>query len=219
MKPVYFITYEKEDGQFNIDNVITKNAIEKKYTPRLIKGFNLKQQPEIKKTQLVFLNFLKKVIPFLMKRKASGFIYAEDDAIINVPSDKLNEIIDENGRDNILWLGYQKILRKKGEIDYVVGGQMLYIPMSRLEHLLVVMNNTRPQHFDRFLLNKSKQIGLKLVPQNLKKIYSESNPDGKLVSEMTSQSATTGKVRKGTNLESEGRVEYIKIKRRPSKSQ
>ena len=76
------------------------------------------------------------------------------------------------------------------------------------------MNNTRPQHMDRFLLNKRQQIGLKLVPQNLKKIYSKSNPDGKLVSEMTSESATTGKVRKGTNLKSEGRVEYIKIKRR-----
>jgi len=205
MQPIYFITYEKEDGFLNIDTAIINNTREKKYTPKFIKGYSLKQHPEIKKTQLVYLNFLHKAIPFLMKRKAYGFLYAEDDAIINVPSNKLTEIINKNGKDNILWLGYQKILKKKGEIDYVVGGQLLYIPKSRLEHLRVVMNNTRPQHMDRFLLNKRQQIGLKLVPQNLKKIYSESNPEGKIVSEMTSQSATTGKVRKGVNLQPMGR--------------
>ena len=217
MQPIYFITYEKDDGFLNIDSAIIKNAREKKYTPKFIKGYSLKQHPEIKKTQLVYLNFLHKAIPFLMKRKAYGFLYAEDDAIINIPSNELTEIINKNGKDNILWIGYQKILRKKGEIDYVVGGQLLYIPKSRLEHLKVVLNNTRPQHMDRFLLNKRQQIGLKLVPQNLKKIYSKSNPDGKLVSEMTSQSATTGKVRKGVNLQPLGRD--IKIINRQSKSQ
>lgn len=217
MQPIYFISFEKDDGFLNIDSTIINNAKEKKYIPKFIKGYSLKQHPEIKKTQIMYLNFLHKAIPFLMKKKEYGFLCAEDDAIINIPSNELTEIINKNGKNNILWLGYQKILKKKGEIDFVVGGQLIYIPKSRLEHLRDIMNNTRPQLIDRFLLNKRQQIGLKLVPQNLKKIYSESNADGKLVSEMTSESATTGKVRKGVNLQPLGRD--TKIISCPSKSQ
>lgn len=216
-KPIYFVTYKRSDGVLNVDSVIYRNAVEKKFTPKYIKGYSLKENPDIKPNKVMFLNIRDKVLPKLMNMKAKGYLIAEDDAIINANASELNTIIKKNGGDkNILWIGYQKIYRRKGEIDYVVGAQMIYVPRNRLREMKSVMDSARPQLYDRFLLNFRDKIGLKLVPQKLKIKFNPDNlyPEpGKLVDEMTGESVTKG-TRKGKDLKPEGNVLLIKRKKR-----
>ena len=219
-KPIYFVTYDIGKGNLNIDDVVINNTLQKKFTPKFIKGYNLKENPEIKPNHVVYKNVLDKALPKLKKMKAKGYLLAEDDALVNANAKELSKIINKNGgAKNILWIGYQKILKKKGEIDYIVGGQLIYIPRERIDQMERVMKESRPQHFDRFLLNKRKQIGLTVVPQNLKVTYNaETAPDGKLVDELTSESGTTGKIRKGRTERLQGRNTFIikKKKKAPS---
>ena len=101
---------------------------------------------------------------------------------------------------------------------YIVGSQLIYIPRERIDQMERVMKESRPQHLDRFLLNKRKQIGLRVVPQKLKVTYNaETAPDGKLVDELTSKSGTTGKIRKGRTERLQGKNTFIIKKRKPRK--
>lgn len=218
-KPIYFVTYDRGKGELNIDDVIYNNTLQKKFTPKFIKGYNLKDNPDIKNTQVVYKNLLEKVLPRLKKMKAKGYLVAEDDALVNANAKELNRIIIKNGgAKNILWIGYQKILKKKGEVDYIVGSQLIYIPRQRIDQLERVMKESRPQHLDRFLLNKRKQIGLTVVPQKLKVTYNaKTAPDGKLVDELSRESITTGKIRKGRTERFQGRNTFIIKKKKINK--
>ena len=217
-KPIYFVTYDRGKGELNIDDVIYNNTLQKKFTPKYIKGYNLKDNPDIKAQKVMYLNVRDKVLPKLMKMKARGYLIAEDDAIVNPLAKQLNKIIQKQGGANhILWIGYQKILKKKGEIDYIVGSQLIYVPRKLLRQMKEVMDKSRPQLFDRFLLNKRQQLGLKVIPQNLKvRFNAETAPDGKLVDELTSESVTKG-YRKGRTERLQGRNTFI-IKKKKKKA-
>ena len=207
-KPIYFVTYDRGKGELNIDDVIYNNTLQKKFTPKYIKGYNLKENPDIKAQKVMYLNVRDKVLPKLMKMKARGYLIAEDDAIINFTSEELDIIIKKNGQDNILWIGYQKILHRPGIIDFVVGGQMIYIPRTRLRKMKEVMDTVRPQHYDGFLFRYRDEIGLKIVPQKLNVEFNSNNlypVPSKLVDEMTRQSSITNIKRKGKDIIAQGK--------------
>lgn len=207
-RPIYFVTYDIGNGYLNIDKVIYNNALKKNFTPKFIKGYVLKDEPDIKPTRLMFMNIKDKVLPKLMKIGAKDYLIAEDDAIINFTSEELDIIIKKNGQDNILWIGYQKILHRPGIIDFVVGGQMIYIPRTRLRKMKEVMDTVRPQHYDGFLFRYRDEIGLKIVPQKLNVEFNSNNlypVPGKLVDEMTRQSSITNIKRKGKDIIAQGK--------------
>ena len=151
---VYLISYKKEGNKWNPLMTISKKRFESKgFKVKSVKGFSLSEHPQIKKNEVVYLNFLEKALPVLGKnaKDSDGFFVAEDDAYLSdaVDFSYLEKRIKrvKNYTNKIIRIGYQKIT----STGYIVGTQLVWIPRTQINNLTELMKQRRPQHFDGFL--------------------------------------------------------------------
>jgi len=200
MDNTVFIVSYKNNNEWN--PILLKSELRFKtngFKVKKIAGYNLKNNPNIKRYEVVYLNLLNKVIPTLEKSKINtdGFFIAEDDAYLsdnidyNYLKDRIVKI--KNYKDKIIRIGYQKILKHMNS-KYVVGTQLIWIPIKQISKIKTIMGNTKPQHLDGFL-SKLKGIPIVLLDSNIqiknKKLY---------VKEIEHHSSILGKIRHGIKL-------------------
>lgn len=205
---VYIISFKKE-GVWNELMPFSKHRFKKLgYNVKVINGYNMKEHPEIKTNQIVYLNVRDKVLPQAKRdNNEEGFFIAEDDAFPKefLTKDFLLErmkLEKYDYKNTILRIGYQKKLKQKGASYplgyYLVGSQLTWIPSSLLDKLINHMNDKRPQHLNGYFS--------KLKPNELKiGILDEEEQKGKgnkYVDEFEHSSSILpgGKVRKGLKL-------------------
>jgi hypothetical protein len=178
----------------------------------LIEGYRrheiLKVNPNYKSRFLVYENVRDKVLPVLEKTKKDGIIFGEDDAIprnIFTPDFVARKIKEYDGENNILWFGFQKILKKNKDSShprgfYVVGAQLIWMPKKLYPLIKEVMTKTKPQHFDGFL-SKNMDLPIKLVDRDIQmKGRGKALLKTRYVNELESASLTIG-VRSGIPLQ------------------
>ena len=200
MDNTVFIVSYKNNNEWN--PILLKSELRFKtngFKVKKIAGYNLKNNPNIKRYEVVYLNLLNKVIPTLEKSKINtdGFFIAEDDAYLsdnidyNYLKDRIVKI--KNYKNKIIRIGYQKILKHMNS-TYVVGTQLIWIPIKQISKIKTIMGNTKPQHLDGFL-SKLKGIPIVLLDSNIqiknKKLY---------VKEIEHHSSILGKIRHGIKL-------------------
>ncbi len=210
-KNVYILSY-KNNGSWNpVLNLSKKRFKNQGFTPKAVEGYNLKKNPEIKRNEIVYLNFLDKIIPHIKKQNITdGFLFAEDDAYVSdiiTPEFLKKKIQDNNGHKNIIRIGYQKVLAHSPPSTYprgyfCVGNQLIWFPKNCINDLEEVMKMKNPQHlngffskdielrkrgFDTILLDKEKQSG---------------NKYNRYVREIEHISTTMERTRKGKRLSS-----------------
>jgi hypothetical protein len=178
----------------------------------LIEGYRrheiLKVNPNYKSRFLVYENVRDKVLPVLEKTKKDGIIFGEDDAIprnIFTPDFVDRKIKEYDGENNILWFGFQRILKKNKDSShprgfYVVGAQLIWMPKKLYPLIKEVMTKVKPQHYDGFL-SKNMDLPIKLVDRDIQmKGRGKALLKTRYVNELESASLTIG-VRSGIPLQ------------------
>jgi hypothetical protein len=197
---VLIMTYKK-NGKWNESFHISKKRFQQLgYTVKPIEGYNLKQHPEIKPSQVVYLNLRDKVIPYLKNKKyGDGILVAEDDSYVAdflTPSFLLKKLKKNNYRESIIKIGYQKVLKhpKSGYPRgyFCVGNQLIWFPKNQMKKLEKELHTSNAQHLNGFL-SKNMNLDIKLLDQLEQK-------KNKYVLELEHVSATTGKTRKGLKI-------------------
>ena len=197
---VLIMTYKK-NGKWNDAFFTSKKRFQEmgyKVTP--IEGYNLKQHPEIKPNQVVYLNLRDKVLPYLKnKRYGEGILVAEDDAYVAdflTPNFLLSKLKENNHIESIIKVGYQKVLKhpKPGYPRgyFCVGNQLIWFPRKQMDILKKELDKSKAQHLNGFL-SKNMNLNIKLLDQQEQK-------KNKYVFELEHISSTTGKTRKGLKL-------------------
>jgi hypothetical protein len=208
MNNVFILSYKKlvnGDKQWNsLLDISRKRFTNKGFNAIPVEGYNLKQpkpnDPKIGKTQLVYLNFLDKVLPAVKEQIKNGtvkggFFFAEDDAFLDdrVDYDFLMKRIGPN-KKRIVRVGYQKVLGMNTSGYFVVGNQLIWFPISKISKLESLLNSTTPQHLNGFFSKREAQLDIMLLDQEVQK------REGKYVHEIEHVSITEGKVRPGLKL-------------------
>ena len=189
---VFLVSYKK-NGEWNPVHKLSKKQYKKQgFKVTLVKGYNLKEHPEIKKNQVVYLNFLEHALVkaeiFLKKNKNhKGVFISEDDAYINISLKELKNIVDLKENGNLKWIGYQKKLKTK-DTYYYVGTQLVWVPRNKIKKLIDKMYEKTAQHLNGFF-SKNIDTIIDIVPIR------------GLVDEIEHTSITTGKIRKGLKLQ------------------
>jgi len=198
------MTYKK-NGKWNPTFYYSKKRFTQMgYTVKPIEGYNLKENPEIKPNQVVYLNLKDKILPFLKEKLNNelGVLVAEDDAYISdilTPNFLLNKLKANGYKHKIIRVGYQKVLKQKKKDKYprgyfCVGNQLIWFPTSQVGKLETELNKQRPQHLNGFL-SKNINLNIKLLDEAKQITQGE-----KYVNEIEHLSATTKKVRRGMKL-------------------
>ena len=208
MNNVFILSYKKlVNGKREWNSLLdisSKRFSSKGFNVIPVEGYNLKQpetnDPNIGKTQLVYLNFLKKVLPVVKEKVKNGtvktgFFFAEDDAFLDdrVNYDFLMKRIGSN-KKRIVRVGYQKVLGQNTPGYFVVGNQLIWFPISKISKLESMLNSTTPQHLNGFFSKRETQLDIMLLDQEVQK------REGKYVHEIEHVSITEGKVRPGLKL-------------------
>ena len=117
-----------------------------------------------------------------LKDEYRGFFIMEGDVIIDkkFTPDYFQQNFDLR---RPYWLGYKKILKSKGEIDYIVGNFLLYFPSKSLEELGKYLNAKNNIFSDRFFTQLVKKGFIELSSISY-------------ATEIEHISGTTGKMRK-----------------------
>jgi hypothetical protein len=208
MNNVFILSYKKvvngKKEWNSLLDVSSKRFSSKGFNPIPVEGYNLKQpesnDPAIGKTQLVYLNFLKKVLPSVKKMVnngtiKTGFFFAEDDAYLDERVD-FNFLIKRIGsnKKRIVRIGYQKVLGQNTPAYFVVGNQLIWFPVSKISKLENLLNISNPQHLNGFFSKRESKLDIMLLDQEVQK------REGKYVHEIEHESITEGKVRPGLKL-------------------
>lgn len=196
---VYIVSYKKNGKWNSMVKHSKKRFTQLGYRVFLVEGYSLKEHPEIKPSHVCYLNIRDKVLPKIKDKKNNGFLVAEDDAYPNkflTPKYLKKRLKNNNYRDTILRVGYQKKLKQKGEGYplgyYLVGTQLIWFPRKSLKILEKDMLDKQPQHLNGYL---SKLRGLKIAI-----LDEEIQKKEKYVFELEHTSTTTGKTRKGLKI-------------------
>jgi len=144
----------------------------------------------------------KKFFSMLKGNLPNGLLMAEDDLFWEEPWSKTKKKMK---MDKINWLCYQKFFKEKqrdGSVKMIpVGNQFMYIPPKLIESYKEEILKAKSIHFDRW-------------NSRLPNIYYAYKPH-EVCAELTSPSATTGKVRKGIlpeMLKNVGKTDEIRVK-------
>ena len=188
---VLLVSYKKNNKWNEVSKHSKKRFEEMGFSVERVEGYNIKENPEIKKTRLVYINFLERALKrassFLNKNKSyKGVFIAEDDAWITVNLKELKKIVPLKSTGNIKWIGYQKKLKSRN-IYYYVGTQLVWVPRGKIAKIKNVMNESIPQHLNGFLSKKIDDIGIDIITPGI-------------VLEIEHESLTLGKVRPGKKI-------------------
>jgi len=210
-KNVYILSYKKNGSWNPVLNLSKKRFENQGFTPKAVEGYNLKKNPEIKRNEIVYLNFLDKIIPHIKSKNITdGFLFAEDDAYVSnivTPEFLKRKIKANNGHKNIIRIGYQKVLAHTPKSTYprgyfCVGNQLIWFPKGCIPHLEKIMKMKAPQHLNGFF---SKDIELRKKGYDiilLDQDKQSGNKYNKYVREIEHISTTMERTRKGKRLSS-----------------
>lgn len=191
---VYIVSY-KYQGEWNsILDICKKRYEDLGFKTEIVEGFGLQNNKQIKVNEVVYLNFLFKVLPILEKNNISGILVSEDDAYPSsffTPEFLKNKLEENDYHNNLIRVGYQKVLNlHEKPRGYICGGTTLtWIPKTLLVALKEDMFSKRPQHLDCYF---SKN--LKILEIVLDKEIQKTN---KYVKEIEHYSSIAKKVRTG----------------------
>ena len=184
--PVDFVTYLTDDYKtppevnLAVDNTIKSGFFVLPLTPdkfniigRPPSSFqspeqSVKQDKPIKVYQAPFKHIKIITMPKMKKYfkehpSAKGFFIAEGDLCLNEGYTFKDFYKEYGDTQDIEWIGYKKILRLKGEINYVVGNFLIYVPRNRFNFLLHEFEKTTKDIYsDRFFTNLVKRGEIKL---------------------------------------------------------
>ena len=194
---VYIISYKYQGVWNSILDICKKRYTDLGFKTEIVEGFGLQNNKHIKPNEVVYLNFLFKVLPILEKNNISGILVSEDDAYLSsfVTPEFLKDKLEENDyHNNIIRIGYQKVLKQHDKPrGYVcVGNQLTWIPKKLLVALKEDMFSKRPQHLDIYF---SKN--LKILEIVLDREIQKTN---KYVKEIEHYSYILGRSRKGLKI-------------------
>ena len=194
---VYIISY-KTNGKYNPILKDSKNRFKtQNFKIKVIEGYNLKDYPNMKRTEVVYKNFQKALMELNPKPNNDGFFISEDDSYLNdgITFEFLRDRIKaiRGYKSKVIRIGYQKVL-KSGINQYVVGTQLIWIPQTKIKAIDTEMRNNRPQHLDGFL-SKRREMDVILLDEREQMVNKN-----KYVAEIEHYSAILGKVRKGKKL-------------------
>lgn len=205
---VFILSYKKVvNGKRDWNSLLKvsrKRFRSKGFEPVDVEGYNIKTpkkgDPEMGKTQLVYLNFLKKVLPKVEAQieageVVDGFFFAEDDAYLDDRVD-YSYLMKRMGdlKKKIVRIGFQKVLGKDTPNYFVVGNQLIWFPISKIDKLKRYLTDTTPQHLNGFFSKKETELDIVLLDREIQK------KEGKYVHEIEHMSITRGNVRPGMKL-------------------
>ena len=203
---VFILSYKKNGLWNELSNVSKARFKKKGFLPRVVEGYNLsdpkKNDPDMKKTHLVYRNFLDKILPsverYRKKHKlVDGFFFAEDDAYLDERVDfdfLMKRLKTVDYKNKILRVGYQKVLGKNRPEYFVVGNQLIWVPLSKISGLKESLEKSVPQHLNGFFSKRENTLGIEVLDHDIQK------REGKYVHEIEHQSITRGNIRKGLKL-------------------
>ena len=207
---VYILSYKKNSKWNPVLELSKKRFKMQGFNPIPVEGYNLNKHPEIKRNEIVYLNFLDKIIPHIKKQNIKdGFLFAEDDAYVSdiiTPEFLKKKIKANKGSKNIIRIGYQKVLAHYGPSYprnyFCVGNQLIWFPKGCIKHLEDIMRMKNPQHLNGFF---SKDVELRKRGYDiilLDKEKQSGNKYNKYVREIEHHSITMDKTRLGKRLSS-----------------
>ena len=105
---------------------------------------------------------------FAKHPSAKGFFIAEGDLCLK-KGYTFDDWYRQYGQvEKITWFGYKKVLRKKGEIDYIVGNFMIYVPRSQFDMLDEEFEKQKREIYsDRFFTRLTQQGKVVLNPTSI----------------------------------------------------
>jgi hypothetical protein len=205
MNNIKIVSFCDTSGNRNKSFFLCKERLELLgWNTELIEGYRfhelVEENPKYRKNYLVFDNAKDKVLPALEKSD-KGIMFCEDDVIprsIFTPEFVESKIKEYDGENNVLWFGFQRVVKNKTCRSgyWYVGSHMIWIPRSLHSLVKNVMEKSRKQHYDGFL-SKNKEIPIKVVDVELQmtKPYAEN----RYVNELEGNSITIG-YRKGLSI-------------------
>tara|TARA_R110000796_G_scaffold95853_2_gene201280 strand:- start:102 stop:662 length:561 start_codon:yes stop_codon:yes gene_type:complete len=143
---LYFINSYERNNHHAIrlkDNLISLGIKNKNI--KIINGYDIKLNPEIKKTKICFLNFFHFILPEMIDSKKNCY-YLEDHTIVCDNPEKYEK------NNKLVWLGFMKRLS-----NYIVGAHLVFLHKDLIQELNDEKDSYTPQHIDRFF----KSIGEK----------------------------------------------------------
>jgi len=194
---VYIVSYKYQGIWNSILDICKKRYEDLGFKTEIVEGFSLKEHTHIKPNEVVYLNFLFKVLPILEKNNISGILVSEDDAYLSsfvTPEFLKNKLEENDYHNNLIRIGYQKVLKQHDKPrGYIcVGNQLTWIPKTLLVALKEDMFSKTRQHLDCYF---SKN--LKILEIVLDKELQKTN---KYVKEIEHHSFVLGKIRKGVKI-------------------
>jgi len=192
--PVFMLTMPKK-----INNAITL-AVINNFQKRGYKVYPFQGViRKIDRSKIVMDGWKKFFSMLQTDRLSKGILLAEDDVLWNEPWSETKKRVK---MDKINWLCYQKFFKEKqkdGSIKEIpVGSQLLYIPPKMITKYKEEISKAKSIHFDRW-------------NSRLKDIYFAYKPK-EVCAEITRTSATTGKQRKGKELEKSDLPQNLEVK-------
>ena len=125
-----------------------------------------------------------------------GFFFAEDDAYLDERVDfdfLMKRLRTVDYKNKIVRVGYQKVLGKNRPEYFVVGNQLIWVPLSKISLLKETLENSVPQHLNGFFSKRENTLGIEVLDHDIKNV--KVNMFMKL-----NNSITRGNIRKGLKL-------------------
>ena len=156
---LYFInSYEKNKHQALRLKENLKSLGIKEKNIKIINGYDLQLNPQIKKTKICFLNFFHFILPEMINSKKNCY-YLEDHTIVCDNPEKYEK------NNKLVWLGFMKRLS-----DYIVGSHLVFLHKDLLLELNDEKDSYRPQHLDRFFKGIGEKKGYLQIENSITKI-------------------------------------------------
>ena len=112
---------------------------------------------------------MPKMDEYMIKHpSAKGFFISEGDLCLKKGYTFADFVREYGDTQKITWIGYKKILRVKGKIDYIVGNFMIYVPRSQMPMLTEEFaKQKREIYSDRFFTRLVQQGKVVLAPKSI----------------------------------------------------
>ena len=125
---------------------------------KIIYGYDLQLNPNLKKNNLCFYNFFHFILPEMLNTKKNCY-YLEDHTVVYDNPNKYEK------NNKLVWLGFMKILS-----NYIVGAHLVFLHKELLIELNEEKETYRPQHIDRFFKSIGEKKGYLQIKNSITQI-------------------------------------------------
>ena len=124
----------------------------------IIEGYDLLENPHIKRSKLCFRNFFDFMLPKMIETNSNCY-YLEDHTIIcdNPENYEKNNLI--------VWLGFMKKLK-----DYIVGAHLVFLHKDLIKTLEENKETFNPSHIDSFFMKYGLKNNILQIDKSITQI-------------------------------------------------